>query len=121
MSAAQPPDPDLLSDAARSGTIGFSMMIARRLLSPDKPPFLDVLLQAIAAAGVSVLVGWGASEYIQSQKLLYAVVGVAGFAAPEVAAFAIRYLKAQGEAKLKEVEGKSKSNAQRKGKAKRRD
>lgn len=118
MSASQPPDPDLLADAARSGTIGFSMMIARRLLSPDKPPFLDVLLQAVAAAGVSVLVGWGASEYIQSQKLLYAVVGVAGFAAPEVAAFAIRYIKAQGEAKLKEVEAKS--NAPRKGKSKRR-
>lgn len=120
MSAAQPPDPDLWADAARSGSIGFSMMIARRLLSPDKPPFLDVLLQAIAAAGVSVLVGWGASEHIQSQKLLYAVVGVAGFAAPEIAAFAIRYLKAQGEAKLKKIEGKIKTNAPRKAKGKRR-
>lgn len=118
MSAAQPPDPDIWADAARSGSIGFSMMIARRLLSPDKPPFLDVLLQAVAAAGVSVLVGWGASEYIQSQKLLYAVVGVAGFAAPEIAAFAIRYLKAKGEAKLKEVEVKP--HAQRKAKGKRR-
>lgn len=117
-SPTNPNDADLLADAARSGTIGFSMMIARRLLSPDKPPFLDVFLQAIAAAGISVLVGWGASEYIQSTKLLYAVVGLAGFAAPEIASFAVRYLKAQGEKKLKEV-GSSK-NAASKGKRRRR-
>lgn len=101
MSATPSPDsPDMWADAARSAPIGFSMMIARRLLSPDKPPLLDVFLQALAASGVSVLVGWGISDYIASEKLRYAVVGVAGFAAPEVASFAIRWIKARGEAEV---------------------
>lgn len=111
-----PPDqPDLWADAARSAPIGFSMMIARRLLSPDKPPLLDVFLQALAASGVSVLVGWGISDYISSEKLRYAVVGVAGFAAPEVAAYAIRYVKAKGEAELKKVNAKKTPKSKRRG------
>lgn len=116
-SPIQPPDnPEIWADAAKSAPIGFSMMLSRRLLSPDKPPLLEILLQAIAASGVSVLVGWGIDEQIQSVKLKYAVVGLAGCFAPEVIAFAYKYLQAKFNSELKKVD----PNAARKGKAKRR-
>ena len=116
-SPLQPPDqPDLWADDAKSAPIGFAMMMSRRLLSPNKPPLLEILIQAIAASGVSVLVGWGIDEHIQSVKLKYALVGLAGAFAPEVIAFAYKYLQARFNQEVKKVT----PNAPRKGKAKRR-
>ena len=102
--AASSSEADLAADAIRSGSIGFSMMIARRLLSPDKPPFLDILLQAFAASLVSVCVGWAAADYIGSKSLLFAVLGVSGAFAPELVAFALRYFNAKAAAKVSEAE-----------------
>ena len=102
--AASSSEADLAADAIRSGSIGFSMMVARRLLSPDKPPFLDILLQALAAALVSVCVGWAAADHIGSKSLLFAVIGVSGAFAPELVAFALRYFNAKAAAKVAEAE-----------------
>lgn len=102
--AASSTEADLAADAIRSGSIGFSMMVARRLLSPDKPPFLDILLQAFAAALVSVCVGWAAADHIGSKSLLFAVIGVSGAFAPELVAFALRYFNAKAAAKVAEAE-----------------
>jgi hypothetical protein len=105
--AASSTEADLTADAIRSGSIGFSMMVARRLLSPDKPPFLDILLQAFAAALVSVCVGWAAADHIGSKSLLFAVIGVSGAFAPELVAFGLRYFNAKAAAKVAEAEAEA--------------
>lgn len=104
--AANSTDADLVADAVRSGTIGFSMLVARRLLSPDKPRFLDLLLQAFAAGIVAVVVGWAAKDYVQSKNLLNAILGISGAFAPELVGFAMRWLNARAEAKVREEEAK---------------
>lgn len=94
-----PPSPpaeeygQLAKDGLVSSVLGFSAMCARLLLEEDPKSWKVILAKGVAAAIVAVLVGWGIKEHIQSFTLYLAIVGLCGFAAPEVSAGAIRFTK----------------------------
>jgi hypothetical protein len=74
-----------------------------------------VLRRFLAAAITAAIVGLATKDHFTSTGLWLACVGGSGYAAPEVADYFLRYVKAKGEAKLKEV-----SNAKAKPKSKKR-
>ena len=66
------------------------------------------------------MVGYGIQDHIESPGLKMAVVGAAGYAAPECLDYLMRYIKSKGDAEVgpaKKPHGKSKAPA--KGKRKR--
>jgi hypothetical protein len=64
----------------------------------------------MAAAGItSVIVGFAVQDYLHSEGLRFAAVGMSGYLAPELLDYAIRLLKAKAEAKLAEVKGNRKT------------
>ena len=104
-----PPDSDkLLADAARFLPIGAAAMLARIVMSQEPVSFGWIARRMFFAAVTACLVGWGTDGYIQSQGMRFAAVGAAGYAAPEVADFVIRYLKAKGNAEVDKVTSRAK-------------
>jgi hypothetical protein len=107
---------DLWADAAKAAPLGAAAFLARGLLSQDKMSWGCLLRSGTAAAVVSVIVGLGIRDHIASESLRFAIVGLAGFSAPELVDAAIRWTKAKAEAKVREAEaqlkprGKSKAN-----------
>ena len=130
MTAPPSPDPSSAGDAGRAAVdigpyvkdtiiasiLGGFAMTARILLSTEPVSFGFVLRRFLAAAITAAIVGLATKEHFTSTGLWLSCVGGAGYAAPEVADYFLRYVKAKGEAKLKEVTGGKKS----KGKAKKR-
>ena len=105
-----PPDSDkLISDAARFLPIGAAAMLARIVMSQDPVSFGWIARRMFFAAITACLVGWATDGYLHSQGMRFAAVGAAGFAAPEVADFAIRWIKARGNAEVEKVTGKAKT------------
>ena len=93
----------LWGDIARFAPLGAAAMLARILLSQE-PVSIGWIIRRMSAAGItSVLVGFATQDYIHSEGLRFAAVGMSGYAAPEILDYALRYLKAKGEAKLAEV------------------
>ena len=105
MSAA-PIDPNdgdkLAAEAMRFLPIGAAAMLARILMSQDKVSVGWVVRRMFFAGVTACLVGWATDGYLQSQGLRFAAVGLAGYAAPEVADFALSYLRKRAEEKLRE-------------------
>ena len=105
MSAA-PIDPNdgdkLAAEAMRFLPIGAAAMLARILMSQDKVSIGWVIRRMFFAGVTACLVGWATDGYLQSQGLRFAAVGLAGYAAPEVADFALAYLRKRAEEKLVE-------------------
>lgn len=98
--ASQPPD-KLWGDIARFAPLGAAAMLARILLSQE-PVSLPWIIRRMAAAGITAcLVGFVSQDYIHTEGLRYAAVGMSGYAAPEVLDYALRYLKAKGDAQMK--------------------
>ena len=113
MSAA-PIDPNdgdkLAQEAMRFLPIGAAAMLARILMSQDKVSVGWVARRLFFAAVTACLVGWATDGYLQSQGLRFAAVGLAGYAAPEVADFALSYLRKRAEEKLSQSpQGKARS------------
>ena len=105
-----PPDSDkLLADAARFLPIGAAAMLARIVMSQEPVSCSWIARRMFFAAVTACLVGWATDGYLQSQGLRFAAVGAAGYAAPEVADFAIKWLKARGNAEVQKVTSKAKS------------
>ena len=122
--SASPIDPDSITpqvkDGVVAGILGGLAMVARLLLSTEPVSFGWVVRRVLAAAITAALVGYGIQDHIQSPGLRMAVVGAAGYAAPECLDYLMKYIKARGEKEVAAVVGKPKKpNAKSKAKGKR--
>ena len=81
-------------------------MTARMLMSTEPVSFGFVVRRFFAASITAMLVGLGTKEHFSSTGLWLAVSGGSGYCAPEVADYFLRWVKAKGEAKVKEAQGK---------------
>jgi hypothetical protein len=105
-----------VKDSIIASILGGLAMTARILLSPDPVTFGFVLRRFLAASITAAIVGLATKDHFTSTGLWLACVGGAGYAAPEVADYFLRYVKAKGEQKLKEVTSakkKTKSKSKR--------
>ena len=124
MSPPPPIDPESfpkeLKDGVIASILGGLAMTARLLLSTEPVSVGWVVRRVLAAAITAALVGYGIADHIESPGLKMAVVGAAGYAAPECLDYLMRYIKSKGDAEVgaeKKPHGKSKAPA--KGKRKR--
>lgn len=94
-------------------------MTARLLLSTE-PVSIGFVVRRFAAASITAaFVGLATKDHFSSTGLWLAVSGGAGYAAPEVTDYFLRWVKAKGEAEIKKVKGNAKKKTP-KGKASRR-
>ena len=118
--SASPIDPESipkeLKDGVVASVLGGLAMTARLLLSTEPVSFGWVVRRVLAAAITAALVGYGIQEHISSPGLRMAVVGAAGYAAPECLDYLMRYIKARGEKEVAAVAGKPKSHGKAKAK-----
>jgi len=110
--------PPEVKDGLLGGILGGLAMTARMLLSTEPVSLGFVVRRFFAASITAALVGLGTKDHFHSTGLWLAVSGGAGYAAPEVTDYLIRWVKAKGESEIKKVTGKSKSNAKPKTKPK---
>ena len=119
MSPSPPIDPESipkeLKDGVVASVLGGLAMTARLLLSTEPVSIGWVVRRVLAAAITAALVGYGIQDHIQSPGLRMAVVGAAGYAAPECLDYLMRYIKARGEKEVGAVTAKLKPHG--KGKA----
>lgn len=93
----------MAKDGVVAGSLGSAAMVARLLLSTEPVTLGWVVRRVFAAAITAAFVGWAVSEQIQSVPLRFAATGAAGYAAPEVLDYLLKYIKAKGEAKVAEA------------------
>lgn len=91
------------SDVGRFAPLGAAAMVARTLLAEQRPSIGWLIRWSVSASVTSVLVGFASQDYIHSEGLRYAATGISGAFAPELLDYALRYLKAKGDAKMREV------------------
>ncbi len=112
--SASPIDPETipkeLKDGVVASVLGGLAMTARLLLSTEPVSFGWVVRRVLAAAITAAMVGYGIQEHISSPGLRMAVVGAAGYAAPECLDCLMRYIKARGEKEVAAVTAKVKPN-----------
>jgi len=107
--------PKELKDGVVASVLGGLAMTARLLLSTEPVSLGWVVRRVLAAAITAALVGYGIQDHIQSPGLRMAVVGAAGYAAPECLDYLMKYIKARGEKEVGAVTAKLKPHG--KGKA----
>jgi hypothetical protein len=93
----------LVKDGLVASILGGLAMTARLLLSTEPVTVGWVLRRITAAAITAALVGYAITDHIASPGLRMGVVGAAGYAAPEVMDYVLKYLKARGEAEVAKV------------------
>lgn len=107
MSPPPPIDSDqtqsLVKDGLVASILGGLAMTARLLLSTEPVTPGWVVRRVSAAAITAALVGYAITDHIASPGLRMGVVGAAGYAAPEVMDYVLKYLKARGEAEVAKV------------------
>jgi hypothetical protein len=107
MSPPPPIDNDatqsLVKDGLVASILGGLAMTARLLLSQEPVTPGWVLRRISAAAITAALVGYAITDHIASPGLRMGVVGAAGYAAPEVMDYVLKYLKARGDAEVAKV------------------
>jgi len=107
MSPPPPIDSDstqsLVKDGLVASILGGLAMTARLLLSQEPVTPGWVLRRISAAAITAAVVGYGIQDHIASPGLKMAVIGMCGYAAPEVTDMALRWIKAKGEAEVAKV------------------
>ena len=96
----------IVKDGAVASILGGLAMTARLLLSTEPVSLGWVVRRVTAAAIVAAVVGYGIQDHISSPGLRMAVVGAAGYAAPEVLDYLLKYIKARGEAEVAKVSKK---------------
>lgn len=89
--------PNILADASTYGGLGALAILARWLVSPNKPNWVKLLCGMGAASITAVFVGFAADATIESTKLRWAIVGGISYATPEVLAYVLAYVRRQGE------------------------
>ena len=104
MSPPPPIDPESfpkeLKDGVIASILGGLAMTARLLLSTEPVSVGWVVRRVLAAAITAALVGYGIQDHIESPGLKMAVVGAAGYAAPECLDYLMRYIKSKGDAEV---------------------
>ena len=107
MSPPPPLDNDstqsLVKDGLVASILGGLAMTARLLLSTEPVTPGWVIRRVCAAAITAALVGFAIQEHISSPGLRMGVIGAAGYAAPEVMDYVLKYLKARGDAEVAKV------------------
>ena len=107
----------IVKDGLVASILGGLAMTARLLLSTEPVSIGWVVRRVTAAAIVAAVVGYGIQDHISSPGLRMAVVGAAGYAAPEVLDYLLKYIKARGDAEVAKVtkkpNGKGKKPAKR--------
>jgi len=107
----------MVKDGLVASILGGLAMTARLLLSTEPVSPGWVFRRITAAAITAALVGYGIQDHIASPGLRMAAVGAAGYAAPEVMDYVLKYIKARGEAEVSKVvkkpNGKTKKPAKR--------
>ena len=93
----------LVKDGLVASILGGLAMTARLLLSTEPVSVGWVLRRISAAAITAALVGYAITDHISSPGLRMGVVGAAGYAAPEVMDYVLKYLKARGDAEVAKV------------------
>jgi hypothetical protein len=93
----------LVKDGLVASILGGLAMTARLLLSTEPVSVGWVLRRITAAAITAALVGYAITDHISSPGLRMGVVGAAGYAAPEVMDYVLKYLKARGDAEVAKV------------------
>ena len=109
----------IVKDGLVASILGGLAMTARLLLSTEPVSIGWVVRRVTAAAIVAAVVGYGIQDHISSPGLRMAVVGAAGYAAPEVLDYLLKYIKARGEAEVAKVTKKLPANGKGKKPAKR--
>ena len=93
----------MVKDGLVASILGGLAMTARLLLSTEPVSPGWVFRRITAAAITAALVGYGIQDHIASPGLRMAAVGAAGYAAPEVMDYVLKYIKARGEAEVAKV------------------
>lgn len=110
----------IVKDGLVASILGGLAMTARLLLSTEPVSIGWVVRRVTAAAIVAAVVGYGIQDHISSPGLRMAVVGAAGYAAPEVLDYLLKYIKARGDKELASVTKRIPSNGKAKAKPKRK-
>jgi uncharacterized protein YlxP (DUF503 family) len=100
--------PSGIKDGLLASLLGGLAMAARLLLSTEPVTMGWVIRRVLAAAIVASLVGIGIQDQIQSTGLRMAVVGAAGYTAPEALDYLLKYVKARGEAEVRNAKKRKK-------------
>lgn len=87
----------LLTDASTYGGLGALAILARWLISPNKPGWVKLVCGMGAASITAIFVGFAADATIESVKLRWAVVGGLSYATPEVLTYVLAYVRKYGE------------------------
>jgi di/tricarboxylate transporter len=107
-----------LKQAGIAGLLGMMGMAVKIILTDEKMKIGQIILHLFAAIIVAILSGYALSDYVKSQKMLWAANGVSGFMAIRIAMWAERVVGAkldQAEAKITKGNPK-KTNAKRQAK-----
>jgi len=123
MSAA-PIDPDQLpqeiKDGLVAGVLGSLAMAARLLLSQEQVSLGCVVRRICAACITGLFVGFFLQEHVSSVPLRYAIIGVCGYSAPEVADYAARWLNGKMSSKIAKLSQKAVPDARKSGRPRKR-
>jgi len=112
---------DALKQGVISAALGGSAMVARQLLSTDKPSWGYLVRSGVAACVTAYFVNFASKDYVQSENLRVCICGIAGFASPEILSYGLAFLKAKMQGKVEEAQrGLSKASKQPKKKQKRK-
>lgn len=112
---------DALKQGVISAALGGSAMVARQLLSTDKPSWGYLVRSGVAACVTAYFVNFASKDYVQSENLRVCICGIAGFASPEILTYGLAFLKAKMQGKVEEAQrGLSKASKQPKKKQKRK-
>lgn len=86
-----------------SAMLGGAAMVARQLLSTDRPSWGYLVRSGVAAMLTAYFVNFAARDYVQSENLRVCICGIAGFASPEILNYGLQFLKAKMQAKVDEA------------------
>lgn len=122
--SASPIDPDQVPQEVKDGLVAGvlgSLAMAARLLLSQEPVSLGCVVRRICAACITGLfVGFFLQEHVSSVPLRYAIIGVCGYSAPEVADYAARWLKGKMTSKIAKLTQKGQPDVKKPGRARKR-
>jgi len=115
MATASNPDEysQLVKDSIIASSLGAAGMVSRILLSEEKLTLGWIVRRTLAAAIVSVLVGFALQDQVQSLTMRFAAIGLAGASAPEVLDAAIAYAKKRMGVEVAKVGAKPNAKSKR--------
>jgi hypothetical protein len=87
-----------------SAALGGSAMVARQLLSTDRPSWGYLVRSGVAACVTAYFVNFAARDYVQSENLRVCICGIAGFASPEILNYGLKFLEAKMKSKVQEAQ-----------------